>query len=144
MNCGPGHMKCNYSCAYPDFSIQLNVSALLMEISRQFYERYTANLVPNTANNHQLTQCELWSQTYIMYLQLRLFRLHYSDERISAVIGDMSTIQRALYYKLGANTAHNLQFTQCDLWSRTYIMFYSSAYSGVNIQLKLSALILVI
>jgi hypothetical protein len=56
-------------------------------------------MVPNTADNHQLSQCKLWSRPYTVYLQLHIFRHQYSDERIWAAIGDMSTIQRALYCK---------------------------------------------
>jgi hypothetical protein len=50
LNCGPGHIHCKYSSAYSGFYIQLNVSALILEISRQFIERYTAISVPNTAH----------------------------------------------------------------------------------------------
>jgi hypothetical protein len=35
VNCGPGHIDCNYYSAYSGFNIQLNVTALLSEISRQ-------------------------------------------------------------------------------------------------------------
>jgi hypothetical protein len=125
VNCGPGHIQCNYSSAYSVFNIQLYVSELLLEICGQFSERYTANLVPNTAHNLQFTQCGLWSRTCTMYLQLLKFGLPYSTERMCASIGDMSTIQRAIYCKIGAsaNTAYNLQFTQCELWPRTYTMY---------------------
>jgi hypothetical protein len=75
LNCGPGHIQWTYSSTYSGWNIQLHVSALLLEISRQFNERYTENLVPITAHNHQLTQCELWCRTYTMYLQLRIFSL---------------------------------------------------------------------
>jgi hypothetical protein len=86
VDCGPGHIQCSYSSAYTGFNIQLNVSALLLEISRQFNERYTANMVPNTA--------------------------------------------------------HILKFTLCELWSRNIQCNNSSAYSGFNIQVKVSAMIL--
>jgi hypothetical protein len=46
VKCGPGHIQCKYSSAYSDFNIQLNVSALLLEIYRQFSVRYTANMEP--------------------------------------------------------------------------------------------------
>jgi hypothetical protein len=107
VNCGPGHIQCSTSCAYSVFSIQLNVSALLLEISRQFYARYSANLEPNTAHIYHFTLCELWSRTYTMKWQLRIFRLQYSTERICAPIGDIPTIQCALYCKRGAKySAH--------------------------------------
>jgi hypothetical protein len=42
-----------------------------------------------------------------MHLQLHIFRLQYSFDRICAAIGDISTIQCALYCKLGAKySAH--------------------------------------
>jgi hypothetical protein len=102
VNCGPGHIQCIYSSAYSDFNVHLNVCALLLEKSRQFNARYTANLVPNTAHILPFTLCELWSRPYTKYLQLRVFRLQYSTERISAAIGDTSTMQCVLYCKLGA------------------------------------------
>jgi hypothetical protein len=46
LNCGPGHIQCKYSSAYSGFNLQMNVSPPLLEIYRQFCERYTANLVP--------------------------------------------------------------------------------------------------
>jgi hypothetical protein len=116
LNCGPGHIQCNYSTAYSGSNIQLNVSALLFEISRHFNARYTATSEPNTANIRQFALCGLWSRTYTMYLQLRIFRLQYSTERICAAIVDISTIQWE------PNTAHILQFTLCEMWSRPYAM----------------------
>jgi hypothetical protein len=66
LNCGPGHIQCNYSSAYSGFHIQLNVSALLLEICRQINAPYTANFVPSTAHILQITVCELCSRTYTM------------------------------------------------------------------------------
>jgi hypothetical protein len=57
-------IQCNYSCAYSGFNIILKVSALILEICRQSNAAYTASIVPNTAHNLQLTQCELRSRTY--------------------------------------------------------------------------------
>jgi hypothetical protein len=88
-DCGPGHIQCIYSSAYSVFSIKLNVSALLLEISRQFNARYTVNLVTHKAHMLQYTLSDMWSQPYTMNLQLLLFKLQYSAERISAAIGDM-------------------------------------------------------
>jgi hypothetical protein len=102
VNCGPGHIQCIYISAHSVFSIQLNVSALLLEISRQFNERYTAIMVPNTAHILQFTLCEMWSRPYTKYLQLLIIRPQNSTERICAAIGDISTIQCSLYCKLGA------------------------------------------
>jgi hypothetical protein len=58
VNCGPGHMQCSYSSTYSGFNIQQKVSALLLEISRQFNVRYTANLMPNIGHIPQFTLCE--------------------------------------------------------------------------------------
>jgi hypothetical protein len=66
VNCGPCHIQCNYSSVYSIFNIQLNVSALLLETSRQFNARYTARFVPNTVHSTQFTLCELWSPPNIM------------------------------------------------------------------------------
>jgi hypothetical protein len=93
LNCGPGHINCKYSYAYSGLNIQLNVPALILEISRQCNARYTANMVKNTAHIHRITLSELWSRTYTRHLQLRIFRLQCSSESICAAIGDMSTIQ---------------------------------------------------
>jgi hypothetical protein len=100
--CGPGHIQCIYSSIYSDFNIHLNVSALLLEISRQFNARYTANLVPNTAHILRFTLCELWSWTYAKYFPHRIFRLQYSAEGCSQAIPGIWTLQCALYCKLGA------------------------------------------
>jgi hypothetical protein len=59
VNCGAVHIQCIYSSAYSGFSIQLNVSALLLEVSRQFSARYTVNLVPHKAHMLQYALCEL-------------------------------------------------------------------------------------
>jgi hypothetical protein len=105
--CGPGHIQCNYSTAYSGVNVQLSVSALPVLIYRQFNVRYTSNMVPNTAHILPFTLYELWSRTYTMNLQLHIFRLQYSAEGICAAIGDMSTIQCALYCKYGAKySAH--------------------------------------
>jgi hypothetical protein len=66
LNCGPGHIQCNYSSAYSGFNIQLNLSALLLTICRHFDAHYTANWVPNIAHTNQFMLCELWSRTYTM------------------------------------------------------------------------------
>jgi hypothetical protein len=101
VNCGPGHIQGNYSTAYSGHNIQLNVSATLLEIYRQLNVSYAATIVRNAAHILQFTLSGLWSRPQTLYLQLRIFRLQYSNERICAAIGDMSTIQRALYCKHG-------------------------------------------
>jgi hypothetical protein len=100
VNCGPGHIQSIYSSAYSDLNNQLKVGPLLLEISRQFNARYTANSEPNTAHILPFTLCELWSRPYTRYLQLRIFRPQYSAEGRSPAIGDISKIQCALYCKL--------------------------------------------
>jgi hypothetical protein len=86
----------------------------------KFNARNTASLLPNTAHILQIMLSGLWSRTYTMQIQFRIFWLQYSNERICAAIGDISTIQCASYCNLGANTAHILQFTLSELWSRPY------------------------
>jgi hypothetical protein len=199
LDCSPGHIQCDYSSTYSVFNIQLNVSELLLEIYRQFNVRYTANMVPNAAHILHFTQCALWSCTYTMKVQVRIFRVQYSAEHISAAIGDISTIQWVLYCKHGAKySAHpplyamwtvvpdifsvntvpqilaptfkwtylrcylryvansmspilqTLCQIQCTTSSLSYLNCdpghiqskYSSGYSGFNIQLRVSALIL--
>jgi hypothetical protein len=90
VNCGPGHIQCSFSSAYSDFNIHLNVSALLLHISRQFNACYTANLVPDIAHIVQFTLCELWSRSYTKYLQLLLFMPQYSAVGICAAIVDIT------------------------------------------------------
>jgi hypothetical protein len=102
-----GHIQWTYSSTYSDFNIQLNESALLLEICRQFNVRYTAYIVPNTAHILQFALSELWSRTYTMEIQSRIFKLQYSTEHICASIGDMPTFRCALYCKLGSKySAH--------------------------------------
>jgi hypothetical protein len=68
VNCGPGYIQSIYSSWYSGHYIQLIVSALQLEISRQFNSRYTAKLVPNAAHIHQFTLCEMWHRPYPKYL----------------------------------------------------------------------------
>jgi hypothetical protein len=108
VKCGPGHIQCIYSSAYSGLNIQLNVSALQLEISRQFNVRYTATLAPNIAHNLQFTLRELWPKSYTKYLQVRIYMLQYSMERICAAIGDNRTFRLPLCCKLGAKySAHH-------------------------------------
>jgi hypothetical protein len=155
--------------------------------------------VPNTAHIFQFALCELWSRRYRLHLQLRIFRLQYSADRISIDIGYISTIQCALYGTHGAKhsahppvyaiwtvvpdiydviTAPHIQasifnwiYLRCywryaDIWMRVTLQIwchikrtttslryvncgpddiecnYSSVYSGYNIQLIVSPLLL--
>jgi hypothetical protein len=94
--CGPDDIECNYSSAYSGYNIQLIVSPLLLDICRKLNARYTANLEQNTAHIVQFTLCELCSRTYTMHLEIRIFRLRYSAERICTAIVDILTSQCAL------------------------------------------------
>jgi hypothetical protein len=107
MNSGAARIQCIYSSAYSILNIQLNVSALLLEICRYLPACYTANFVPNAEPILRFALCELWCRTYTMHLQLHIFRLQYSFERICAAIVHITTIQCALYCILGAKySAH--------------------------------------
>jgi hypothetical protein len=108
VNSGAARMQSTYSTAYSGFNIRLNLSALLLEIIRHVYARYNAFLVPNTTHIVKFTLCELWSRTYTMHLQVHIFRLQYSFERICNAIAHITTIQCALYCILGAKySAHS-------------------------------------
>jgi hypothetical protein len=72
--CGPGHIQSIYSSAYSGHNIQLNVSALLLEIWRQFNACYTTNFTPNAAHIPPFSLCELWSRKCTIYLHLLIFR----------------------------------------------------------------------
>jgi hypothetical protein len=102
VNSGLGHIQCIYSSAYSNFNIYLNVPALLLKVFRQFNERYTAFLVPNTAHILQFPLCDLWSRPYIKYFQHRIFRLQYSAVSICDAVVHITTIQCTLYCKLVA------------------------------------------
>jgi hypothetical protein len=113
------------------------ISAAIWDMSPNHRAIY-CKLGANTAHILQFTLSELWSRTYKLWLQPLIFSHQYSIERISGAIGDMSTIHRAIYCKLGANTAHILQFTLSDLCSRTYTMWlqpliFSHQYSSERI-----------
>jgi hypothetical protein len=102
LNCCPVHIQCNYSTTFSGFNIQLNLSAVLLEMIEHVDARYTANWVTNTAHVLRFTLCVLWSLTYTMYLQLRIFTPEYSTERICAAIGDIPTFWCWLQFKFGA------------------------------------------
>jgi hypothetical protein len=93
VNSGAARIQCIYSSAYSILNIRLNVSALLLEIWRYLHACYTANFEPNSEAILRFALCELWSRIYTMHLELRIFWLQCSSERICAAIGDISTIQ---------------------------------------------------
>jgi hypothetical protein len=124
LNCRPGHIHCKYSSAYSGFNIPLNVSALILGICRQINTPYTANFVPNSAHILQITPCELWSRTYTMHLQFRIFRLQYSAEGVCTAIGDITTIQCALCCKLDDKySAHHPVYAMCTVVPDIYNVF---------------------
>jgi hypothetical protein len=155
--------------------------------------------VPNTAHILQFTLCDLWSRPCTKDFQHRIFRLQYSAVGICAAIVHITTIQCALYCNLSAKySAHHPVFAMCTVVPDIYNVFtaphihatiftwtylrcnwrysvtstrvvlqiwcqiqrtssslrcencgpghiqcnYSSAYSGFNIRLNLSALLL--
>jgi hypothetical protein len=102
VTCGPGHIQSIFRTAYLGFNIQLKVAPRQFEVSEHFNGHYTANFEPNTAHILPFTLCELWSRTYTMHLQLHIFRLQYSFERICPAIVHISAIQCALHCILGA------------------------------------------
>jgi hypothetical protein len=124
VNSGAARIQCIYSSAYSILNIRLNVSSLLLEICRYLHACYTANFVPNTEPNLRFALCELWSRTYTMHLQHRIFRLQCSSERICAAIGNISTIQCSLYCKLGAKySAHPPVYTMWIVVPDIYRVF---------------------
>jgi hypothetical protein len=124
VNCGPGHIQGIYCSAYSVFNIPLKVGPMLLEVSRQFNERYTASSVPITAHILQLSLCELWSRTYTMHLQLRIFRLQYSTVGTWAAIVDITSIECALFCKLGAKyRAHLPVYAVWTVVRDTYKVF---------------------
>jgi hypothetical protein len=107
VTCGPGHIQNILRTANLGFNIHLKVAPRQFEVSERFNGRYTATLLPNTAHILRFTLCEVWSRTYTIHLQHHTSRLQFSSERICAAIGNISTIQCSLYYKLGAKySAH--------------------------------------
>jgi hypothetical protein len=99
---GPCQIICNCTFVYLGISIQLNVSPLPMVICRQFDARYFPHLLSNTAHVLLFMQCQLWTRSNTMLLQFCIFRPQYSFERISAAIGDMTTIRCGLYSTIAA------------------------------------------
>jgi hypothetical protein len=140
VNSGPAHIQSIYSSAYSDYNIKLNVSALLLQISRLFHARYNANLVSNIAHILQFTPCELWSRPYTRYLHFRIFRFRYSTEGSSPAIGGISTIQCALCFKLGATySAHPPVY---PMWNVVLVIYkvlkaphiYASIFDGTYLR----------
>jgi hypothetical protein len=120
LNRGPDHIQCNYSYTYSGFNIQLIVSALLLHICRAFSERYTANLVPiqRTASSLRNVNCApghiqcVYSSAYTGFnILLKV------SELILMIKRQFNMRYTAI---LVPNTAHTLQFTLSEQWSRPY------------------------
>jgi hypothetical protein len=123
LNCCPGHIQCNYSSEYSGFNIQLNMSALILEICRQRNARYTANMVPNAAHTLQFTLCVLWSR-HIQCYYSSAYSGYNIQLNVSAPLLEISRKLNERYTSnLVPNTVHILQFTLCELSSRTYTMY---------------------
>jgi hypothetical protein len=123
LNCGPGHIQCKYSSAYSGVNIQLNVSALILEISRQFNVPYTANLVPIQRTTSSWRNVNFgpghiqwhYTSTYSLFnIQLNVAPL------LLEIFRQFSECYTA---NMVPNTAHILQLTLSELWSRTYTMW---------------------
>jgi hypothetical protein len=74
---------------------------------RQINARYNPHFLPNAAKILQITLYQHWLQSNPIELYFLLFWYQYTIERISADIGDMSTIQSALYCTFTAKFSLN-------------------------------------
>jgi hypothetical protein len=138
VNCGPGQIQCIYSSAYSDFNVHLNVSALLLEISRQFNSRIlqTWCQIQLTSSGLRYVNCGpghiqcIYSSAYLDF-NIQLY--------VTALLLEISRKFYAPYTaNLVPNTAHILPFTLCELWSRLYTMhlqlrIFRLQYSAVGI-----------
>jgi hypothetical protein len=96
-NTGHRQIQYSYSSSYAAFNIHLNVSTSILVVYRYIDACYNPNLLPNTGHNIRFTLCQIWPPSNPMQLHFLIFSLQYSIERTSVDIGDMSTIQYALY-----------------------------------------------
>jgi hypothetical protein len=76
-------------------------------ICRQFNERYTSHLLPNTGHNIRFTLCQLWSRSNPIKLHFLILSHQYSNERTSPAISGSSTIQCVLYSIFAAKRSLN-------------------------------------
>jgi hypothetical protein len=126
MNSGPGHILCIYSSAYSDFNVHLNVSALLLEISRQLLSRIlqTWCQIQRTSTGLRYVNCGPGHIQCIYSSIYSDFNIHLIESALLLYISRQINVRYTAF--LVPNTAHILQFTLCDLWSRPYTK-YSSA-----------------
>jgi hypothetical protein len=122
VNCGPGLIQSIYSSAYLGFDIQLNVAPLLLEVSRQFNERYTAKLMQILRTSSSLRNMDdgpghiQWNYSSAYWgfnIPLNISAL------LLEIIGHLDARYTA---NLVPSTAHIIQFTLCEVWSRIYTM----------------------
>jgi hypothetical protein len=138
VNCGPGHIQCIYSSAYSDCNFHLNVSALLLEISRQFNSR-----ILQTWCQIQRTSSSLRYVTCVPGHIQSIFRTAYLGFNIQLKVAprqfEVYELFNGRYTAFFVpNTAHILQFMLCELWFRPYTKYfqhriYSLQYSAVGI-----------
>jgi hypothetical protein len=121
LNCGPGHIQCNYNSTCSGLNIQQNVAPLLLETSPQFNERYTANLEPNITHISQFTLCELCGPRHIQCNYSSTYSGFNIQLNLSALILEIYPQCNVRYTAIVMpNTEHFLQFTLYELWSRPY------------------------
>jgi hypothetical protein len=123
VNCGSGHIQCNYSSTYPGFNIQQNVAPLLLEIYPQFNVLCTANLEPNITHIPQFTLCELCGPGHIRCNCSSAYSAFNIQLKLPALLLDICRDLDARYTaNLVPNTALVIQLTLYNLWSRTDTM----------------------
>jgi hypothetical protein len=142
VNCGPGHIQCIYSPTYLGFNSQLNVSPSLLEICRKFNALYCKHGVKYSAHPPDFAMCTVVPAIYniftaphiqapiINWTSLRCY-WRFVDNSMLLILQSWCQIQR---------THFRLPYLNCCSGHIQYI--YSSAHSGFNIQLNVSALLL--
>jgi hypothetical protein len=119
-NCSSGHIQCNYSYAFAGFNIQVNVSALLLDIFRHFDARYTENWcqIQHTSLSIRYGNC---GPGHVQCNYCSIYSGFSIKLNIYALILVISRPFNARYTaNLVPNIAHTLQFTLWELWSRPY------------------------
>jgi hypothetical protein len=114
INCVPGHIQCIYSSAYSGFNIQLNVSALILELSRQCYVRYPATWcqIRRTSSSLRNVKCGPGHIQCIYSSACSGFNIQLN---VSTPLLEISLQFNARYTKnLVPNTAHILQISLCE------------------------------
>jgi hypothetical protein len=116
LNCGPGHIQCNYSSTYSGFNIQQNVAPLLLQIYPQLNERYTANIEPNITHIPQFTLCELCGPGHIRCNYSSAYSAFNIQLKLPALLLDICWDLDVRYTaNLVPNAALVIQFTLCEL-----------------------------